>query len=42
MNNLPQTLPVLLYQHQAHRLIKELKKTLVVSHLINVSSGEAN
>ncbi len=34
MNNLPQTLPVLLYQHQAHRLIKELKKTLVVSHLL--------
>ncbi len=35
MNNLPQTLPVWLYQHQAYRLIKELKKTLVVSHLIN-------
>ncbi|MGB5633877.1 MAG: NAD-binding protein [Waterburya sp.] len=34
MNNLPQTLPVLLYQHQAHRLVKELKKTLVVSHLL--------
>ncbi len=34
MNNLPQTLPVLLYQHQAYRLIKELKKTLVVSHLL--------
>ncbi|MGK7948895.1 MAG: hypothetical protein AB4368_08850 [Xenococcaceae cyanobacterium] len=35
MNNLPQTLPVWLYQNQAHRLIKELKKALVVSHLIN-------
>ncbi len=34
MNNLPQTLPVLLYQNQARRLIKELKKTLVVSNLL--------
>jgi voltage-gated potassium channel Kch len=34
MNNLPQTLSVLLYQNQAHRLIKELKKTLVISHLL--------
>ena len=33
MNNLPQTLPVLLYQNQAHRLVTELNKTLVVSHL---------
>jgi voltage-gated potassium channel Kch len=39
MNNLPQTLPVLLYQHQAHRLIKELKKTLVVSHLLNFTNS---
>jgi voltage-gated potassium channel Kch len=34
MNNLPQTLEVKLYQHQAHRLIKELKKTLVISRLL--------
>ena len=34
MNNLPQILPVLLYQHQAYRLIKELKQTLVISHLL--------
>ena len=35
MNNLPQILPVWLYPNQAHRLIKELKNALVVSHLIN-------
>lgn len=34
MNNLPQTLPVLLYQHQGYRLVKELKKALVISHLL--------
>ncbi|MEM7758846.1 MAG: NAD-binding protein [Cyanobacteria bacterium P01_A01_bin.40] len=34
MNNLPQTLSILLYQNQAHRLIKELKKALILSHLI--------
>ncbi|GAB4542033.1 MAG: potassium channel protein [Pleurocapsa sp.] len=39
MNNLPQTLEVKLYQHQAHRLIKELKKTLVVSHLLTKDEG---
>jgi hypothetical protein len=37
MNNLPRTLPVLLYQHQAHRLIKELKKALVLSHVLTQS-----
>ena len=39
MNNLPQTLPIWLYQHQADRLVKKLKKALVVSHSINLSSG---
>ena len=34
MNNSPQTLTVLLYPNQAHRLIKELKKTLVISYLL--------
>ena len=33
MNNLPQTLPLALYQHQAQRLVRELKKVLVISHL---------
>ncbi len=33
MNNLPQTLPVWLYQHQAYKLVKELKKALVISNL---------
>ena len=33
MNNLPQTLPILLYQHQAQRLVGELKKALVISRL---------
>ena len=32
MNNLPQTLPVWLYQHQAYKLVKELKKALVISN----------
>ncbi|MBE9043943.1 NAD-binding protein [Pleurocapsales cyanobacterium LEGE 10410] len=35
MNNLPATLPVLLYRQQAQKLVKELKKTLVTSHLIH-------
>ncbi|MGK7947619.1 MAG: hypothetical protein AB4368_02110 [Xenococcaceae cyanobacterium] len=34
MNHLPQTFPVLLYQHQAYRLVRELKKVLVVSELL--------
>ncbi len=33
MNNLPQTLPIWLYQHQAYKLVKELKKALVISNL---------
>ena len=35
MENLPQTLPTFLYKHQAQNLIQELKKTLVVSHLLS-------
>ncbi len=35
MNNLPQTLPVPLYQHQGEKLIRELKKTLIVSRLLS-------
>ena len=35
MNNLPQTLLIPLYQHQAQRLIRELKKVLIVSRLLS-------
>ncbi len=35
MDNLPQTLPTFLYKHQAQYLILELKKTLVISHLLS-------
>ncbi len=35
MNNLPQTLLLPLYQHQAERLIKELRKVLIVSRLLS-------
>ena len=42
MHNLPQTLPLLLYQHQAQRLVRELKKTLVVSHLLPPNSTMDN
>jgi len=34
-NQLPQTLPKLLYQHQAQRLIKELNKSLVKASMSN-------
>ncbi|MDJ0590994.1 MAG: NAD-binding protein [Pleurocapsa sp. MO_226.B13] len=34
MNDLPQALPILLYQHQAQRLIRELRKTLVIAVLM--------
>ena len=35
MDNLPQTLPTFLYKHQAQDLIQELKKTLIISHLLS-------
>ncbi len=35
MENLPQTLPTLLYKHQAQYLVRELKKTLVMAHLLS-------
>ena len=35
MDNLPQTLSVWLYQHQAYRLVQELKTALVVSNLLD-------
>ncbi|MDY7021592.1 MAG: NAD-binding protein, partial [Cyanobacteriota bacterium] len=34
MNNLPATLPVSLYKHQAHRLVQELRKSLVFAHIL--------
>jgi voltage-gated potassium channel Kch len=34
MNNLPQTLPLFLYQPQAQRLVRELQKTLVKATII--------
>ncbi len=33
MHNLPQNLPVYLYQHQAYKLVEELKKALVISNI---------
>ena len=35
MNSLPQTLPIPLYQHQAERLVRELKKSQVQAYLTN-------
>jgi voltage-gated potassium channel Kch len=35
MENLPQTLATLLYKQQAQNLVRELKKTLVIAHLID-------
>ena len=39
MNNLPQTLPTFLYKHQAQYLILELKKSLVISHLLSIGDN---
>ena len=35
MDNLPQTLPILLYKHQAQQLVKELGRALVKAHILN-------
>ncbi|TVQ46299.1 MAG: potassium transporter TrkA [Gloeocapsa sp. DLM2.Bin57] len=37
VNNLPQTIPIPLYQHQAERLVRDLKKALVNAYLENIS-----
>lgn len=37
MNNLPQLLPIPLYQHQGERLVRELSKAQVRAYLINSS-----
>jgi hypothetical protein len=34
MNNLPATLPIPLYQHQAHRLVQELRKSQVCAYIL--------
>jgi hypothetical protein len=35
MNHLPGTLPFPLYKHQAQRLVRELRKTMISAHLID-------
>lgn len=35
MDNLPQTLSVWLYQHQAYRLVRKLKTAPIVSNLLD-------
>jgi hypothetical protein len=39
LNNVPQTMPIILYEHQAYRLIKALKKLLIKSSLVPVSDS---
>lgn len=34
MNRLPATLPIPLYKHQAHRLVRELRKSQVFAHIL--------
>lgn len=35
MNNLPATLPVALYKHQAYRLVEDLRRSRVFSHILS-------
>ncbi|MFM7572031.1 MAG: potassium channel family protein [Snowella sp.] len=39
LNNVPQTMPIILYEHQAYRLIKALKKLLIKSSLVPVADS---
>ena len=39
LNNVPQTMPIILYEHQAYRLIKALKKLLINSSLVPVADS---
>lgn len=41
MQELPQTLPCQLYEHQAHRLVRELRKIQVRSHLLQPEEAKA-
>lgn len=39
LNNVPKTIPIIVYEHQAYRLIKALKKLLIKSTLVPVSDS---
>ena len=39
LNNVPQTIPIILYEHQGYRLIKALKKLSIKSRLIPVADS---
>jgi Trk K+ transport system NAD-binding subunit len=39
LNNVPQTIPIILYEHQGYRLIKALKKLSIKSRLVPVADS---
>ena len=41
MNQLPTTLPVALYKHQAYRLVEELRRSRVFAHILSPDSSSS-